>query len=157
MFKRNDWIFGSAALAVGIFVLLYSNTFDKVTSMDPSGPAAMPRIVAWLMIAIGAVHVIGSFFVIKKNPDYVQEKKKGSVIPVVLICVACGAYYFLLEPLGYLLATPCLIIAIMTSVGERNVPRILGTSIGASVFLFCVFYYILDVRIPLGILSGLLG
>ena len=157
MFKREDWIFGFIALAIGIFVLLYCYTIDKVTSMDPSGPAAMPRIVAWMMIVIGAVHVVGAYHIIRKNPNSERKKEKGGVVPVVLICAACGIYYLLLESLGYLLMTPFLIIAIMTSVGERRVMHILGTSIGTSIFLFCVFRYLLGVDLPLGLLTGLLG
>ncbi|MDR2529120.1 MAG: tripartite tricarboxylate transporter TctB family protein [Synergistaceae bacterium] len=161
MFKREDWIFGLTSLALGIGVLLYAETLEAatmnaVTSMDPSGPAALPRIVGWLMLVIGAAHVAGSYLLIKKNPNP-KPKKKGGSARVIGICIACGAYYFLLEPLGYLLTTPCLIIAIMMSVGERNALRILGTSIGASAVLFCVFQYLLGVNMPLGPLSGLLG
>jgi putative tricarboxylic transport membrane protein len=157
VFKREDWIFGSISLVLGIAVLLYSRTFDVVTSMDPSGPAAMPRIVAWLMVFIGAIHVAGAYRIVRKNPVPEQKQKKGRVLPVVLLCAACGVYYLLLDAVGYLLMTPLLIIAIMTSVGERNVKRILGASIGMSVVLFCVFQYLLKVNMPMGILTGLLG
>jgi hypothetical protein len=125
--------------------------------MDPSGPAAMPRIVAWMMILIGAVHIFAAYNIIRKGGAPERKKKKGSFVPVILICAACGIYYLLLEEIGYLIMTPLLIIAIMTSVGERNVRKILCTSIGTSVFLFCVFNYMLKVNMPLGVLSGFLN
>lgn len=157
MFKREDWIFGVIALALGVAVLLYSKTLDVATSADPSGPAAMPRIVAWMSVAIGIVHIAGAYRIIRANPNPEPKEKKGSATPVISICAACAIYYLLLEKAGYIIMTPLLISAVMTSVGERNVRRILGTSIGASAFLFCVFKYVLGVNMSLGIFSGLLG
>jgi hypothetical protein len=61
----------------------------------------------------------------------------------------------LLENVGYILMTPLLIAAIMLSVGERGVRRILTTSIFTTAFLFCVFFYALKVNLPLGILYPL--
>ena len=157
MFKRDDWIFGLVASAVGIFVVLYSRTIDRVTSMDPAGPAAMPRLVGWMMILIGAAHLVGAYLAGKKDDGLKPKKKDGSVVPVILICAACGAYLFLLESIGYLLLTPLLIIAIMTGVGDRKIPRILGMSVGMTALLFGVFSYVLGVRLPIGILGRFLG
>lgn len=157
MFKREDWIFGLIALVMGIAVLLYSKTLDITTSADPAGPAAMPRIIAWMSVAIGIVHLAGACRIIRKNPKPKPKEEKGSAAPVVLICAACAVYCLLLEKAGYLVMTPLLIAAIMTSVGERKIPRILGTSIGTTAFLFCVFKYVLGVNMSLGIFNGLLG
>ncbi len=158
MFKRQDWIFGCISLALGAAVLVYcSKHLDTAMSaMDPSGPAAMPRLVAVLMVLIGLAHIIGAVCVMKsdKTPP---KKAQGRKTPVIIICAACIAYYFVIEPVGYLFATPLLIAAIMASVGERKVPRIVGMSVGTTLVLFAIFNYVLAVRMPLGLLSGLLG
>ncbi|MDR3165225.1 MAG: tripartite tricarboxylate transporter TctB family protein [Synergistaceae bacterium] len=153
MFERNDWIFGLVSLTLGIAVLFYSRTFDVVTSMDPSGPAAMPRIVAWLMIFIGIVHIAASASIIKNGKKPKESGKKGSYKPVVMICAACAVYYLLLESIGYIVMTPLLIMSIMASVGERNVKSLVSTSVGTTLVLFLIFYCVLQVNMPLGILS----
>ncbi|MDR0653604.1 MAG: tripartite tricarboxylate transporter TctB family protein [Synergistaceae bacterium] len=155
MFKREDWIFGLIATLLGVAVLFYSRTLGVVTSMDPSGPAAMPRIVAWLMILIGITHiVVASALIIKNEKKPEERKKKGSYKPVVRICAACAVYYLLLEPIGYIIMTPLLILSIMTSVGEKNVKSLVTTSAGTTLVLFLIFYYVLQVNMPLGILSA---
>jgi putative tricarboxylic transport membrane protein len=155
LFKREDWIFGLISLALGAAVFLYSGSFNAVTSMDPSGPAAMPRIIAVMMILIGAIHVAASILIIKKNPAKAPQEKKGSASKVVAVCAACAIYYFLLERVGYLVMTPALIVAIMAVVGVRDVKKLLGMSIGTTAVLFCIFYFALKVNLPLGILEAL--
>jgi hypothetical protein len=153
VFKREDWIFGLISTALGIAVLIYSKTFDVITSMDPAGPAAMPRIVAWMMILIGIVHIAASLRIIKRESPK-EKRGEGGYRSVALICAACAVYYLALEYVGYLVMTPLLIIAIMTSVGERDVKKMLGTSIATTAILFGIFYYALLVNMPLGILSS---
>ncbi|GHS85859.1 hypothetical protein AGMMS49957_02840 [Synergistales bacterium] len=159
MFKKEDWIFGLIAIAVGALTLYLIKDLASVKSMDPAGPVAMPSIVAWLMIAIGVVHVAGA--VMKKNSSEAKSeenagnaKKRKSPMKVVTICVACAIYYFALESAGYIVMTPPLIVAIMLGVGERNMRRIISTSIFTTAFLFCVFYYALKVNMPLGVLES---
>ncbi|MDR3355481.1 MAG: tripartite tricarboxylate transporter TctB family protein [Synergistaceae bacterium] len=155
MFKKEDWIFGLISIAVGALTIYLTRDLTSIKSMDPAGPAALPTIVSWLMIAIGAVHVAGA--VMKKGPAESESAKKGKKDnkKVVIICAACAIYYFLLEIAGYIIMTPLLIAAIMLGVGERGARRILTTSIFTTAFLFCVFYYALKVNMPLGVLDSL--
>ena len=155
MFKRDDWIFGVIATAVGSAALYLTKDLGTVRSIDSAGPRMFPLIVSSLMIAIGVAHILGAWLVRRRLPADSEEKKKenGSIKHVILICIACGVYCLLLESVGYLIMTPLLIIAIMMSVGERKIGSILTTTVVVSAFLFCVFYYALNVRIPLGILE----
>jgi hypothetical protein len=155
MFKKDDWIFGLISIAVGTAVIYLTRDLASIKSMDPAGPAALPTIVSWLMIAIGAVHVAGA--VMKKGPDESGNAKKGKKDnkKVVIICAACAVYYLLLERVGYIIMTPALIAAIMLGVGERGARRILAASVFTTAFLFCVFYYALKVNMPLGVLYPL--
>jgi Tripartite tricarboxylate transporter TctB family. len=154
LFKKDDWMFGVIAIVVGVVALFAVSELAGVKTMDPAGPVAMPRIVSWMMIAIGVMHVIGSILAIKNGAPE-KEKKKKNNLPVVLICIAGFLYYLLLERVGYLIMTPLLILAIMTSVGERNVKKIAFTCIGAVAVLFGMFHYGLGVSMPLGVLSPL--
>ncbi|MDR1482518.1 MAG: tripartite tricarboxylate transporter TctB family protein [Synergistaceae bacterium] len=156
MFKKDDWIFGLISIAVGAAAIYFTRGLVSIRSMDPAGPAALPTVVAWLMIVIGVVHVVGA--IAKKSPAGSESPKKdvkGGVRQVVIICVACAIYYLLLESVGYILMTPPLIAAIMLGVGARGARGIITTSVFTTVFLFCVFFYALKVNMPLGILYPL--
>jgi hypothetical protein len=155
LFKRDDWIFGLISTLLGVAVIYFSRDLKAETSLDPAGPAAMPVIIACMMIAIGIVHIIGAWRIIKKGPAAVAEKKKGDIKKVAAICAACLIYYLLLDVLGYPVLTPFLIMAIMGSVGVRDLKHMIGMSIGTTAVLFCIFYFLLKVSLPLGILSSL--
>jgi hypothetical protein len=153
LFKRNDWIFGLISLALGGGTLYFARDVASVQSLDPAGPAAMPSIIAWLIIAIGAVHIWGSWNVIRKNPADAKTEQNSGMSRIVVICAASLVYYFLLDSVGYIVMTPLLMIVIMTSVGSRDVKSILGMSLGTTAVLFCIFYLLLKVSLPLGILQ----
>jgi hypothetical protein len=153
LFKRNDWIFGVISLALGGATLYFAREVASVQSLDPAGPAAMPSIIAWLIIAIGAVHIWGSWNVIKKNPSAAKTEDSSGISRIVIICAACLLYYFYLDEIGYIVMTPLLMIVIMLSVGSRDVKSILGMSLGTTAVLFCIFYLLLKVSLPLGILQ----
>jgi uncharacterized membrane protein YGL010W len=156
LFKRDDWIFGLISLALGGAVLYFSRPLKAVTSMDSAGPAAMPTIIAWFMIAIGAAHVWGAWNTIKKNPSAAKTGKDSGISRVAVICVACLVYYFLLDSVGYIVMTPLLMMAVMGSVGVRDAKKILKMALGTTVVLFCIFYFFLKVDLPLGILQPFL-
>ncbi len=153
MFKRDDWMFGVLAIVIGAALVAIA-PLAGVKTMDPAGPTAFPRIIAWMMIAIGVLHIIGSLLVMKKEGGDGKKKKK-KMLPVVLISVASLAYYFLLMPVGYLVMTPLLVAAVMLSVGERRPGKVITTAICSAAVLFIAFYYGLGVSLPLGVLEPL--
>lgn len=147
-------MFGLLSIGVGAVTLWAVGDLAGIKTMDPAGPAALPKIVAWIMIGIGVLHIGGSLAAMKKPEGGGGGKKKNN-LPVVLICIAGFIYYLLLEKAGYLIMTPLLILAVMASVGERNVKKMLATAVGAAVLLFCVFHFGLGVNMPLGVLAPL--
>lgn len=155
MFKRDDWMFGLLSIGIGAVALWAVGDLADVKTMDPAGPAAMPKIVAWIMIGIGLLHIVGSLLVLKQKGAGTERKKGKNNLPVVIICAAGLVYYLLLESLGYLIMTPLLILAVMASVGERNVKKMLATAVGTAALLFCVFHFGLGVNMPLGVFAPL--
>ena len=155
MFKRDDWMFGVLAIVIGAVALAAVAGLAGVKTMDPAGPTAFPRIIAWIMIGIGVLHIIGSLLVIKKGGGEEKKKKQKKMLPVVLICVAGFAYYLLLMPLGYPIMTPLLVAAVMLTVGERNIGKVVAVAVCSAAVLFVTFYYGLGVSLPLGVLEPL--
>ena len=155
MFKRDDWMFGALAIVIGVIALVAVAPLAGVKTMDPAGPTAFPRIISWMMIAIGALHIAGSLLAIKREGGEEKKKKSKKMLPVVLISVASLAYYLLLMPVGYPVMTPLLIAAVMLSVGERRIGKVIVVALCSAVVLFCTFYYGLGVSLPLGVLEPL--
>ncbi len=153
MFKRDDWMFGILAVVVGAVALAAVAPLASVKTMDPAGPTAFPKIIAWMMIAIGALHIVGALLVKPEKDD--GKKKAKKQLPVILICAASILYYFLLLPVGYPIMTPLLIAAIMLSVGERRPGKLIPMAVGCAAVLFIAFYYGLGVSLPLGVLEPL--
>jgi putative tricarboxylic transport membrane protein len=152
VFKRDDWMFGILAIVIGAVALIAVAPLAGVKTMDPAGPTAFPKIIAWMMIAIGVLHIIGSLTVRKAEDGKKKVKKQ---LPVILICVVSILYYLLLMPVGYPIMTPLLVAGVMLSVGERRLGKVIPIAIGAAAVLFVVFYYGLGVSLPLGVLEPL--
>lgn len=157
MFKRNDWLFGLVAILVGAVALFGIQDLADVRSMDPAGPTALPRILAWGMIGIGAVHVAASLLLrLKDNEDSGKKFSLSAFRPVALI-VICGCIFIAALPyLSYPLSMPLLIASVMLVVGERSVARIVKTAVLTTAVLFAIFYWGLNVSLPLGFFEELL-
>ncbi len=159
MFKRDDWIFGLISLSLGGFVLLNIEELRTVRSMDPAGPIALPGILAWLMIAIGAVHIAASLYLKLQNrtPSEKTRKKedRANIAPVCLITLSSIFFIFLLPYVGYLVAMPLLIASIMFIAGVRELKRLITTPLFVSGILFAMFFYGLRVNLPLGVFEKL--
>jgi len=160
MFKKNDWIFGLISVAVGVFVLFNIETLrDIKNSMDPTGPAALPSIIAWSMVGIGLLHLFASLYLARKEGEKYEAsddtKKSKSIKPVVNITLASVIFIFLLPIVGYPIAMPLLIAAIMISVGVREKKKILLVSTLTSMILFVSFSFGLKVDLPLGFFESL--
>ena len=157
MFKKTDWLFGLVSLAIGAFVLVNIRPLWNVkTSMDPAGPAALPAIIAWAMIGIGLVHVIASVILVQQGKSGTRaevhdRKEKKNFKPVLLITIASGLFIAGLPFVGYPVAMPLLIAAVMASIGVRDLKKIALTSILTASLLFVSFVFGLRVDLPLGI------
>lgn len=156
MFKKNDWIFGMVSVALGVFVLFNIDALRDIrNSMDPAGPAALPGIIAWSMIAIGLVHIIASFILMRRKNQCVEIKNSKSMMPVIKISFAAVIFIFLLPIIGYPVAMPLLIASIMFSLGVKEKKRIAIVSILTSIVLFASFSFALKVDLPLGFFERL--
>lgn len=158
MFKREDALVGIVSVILGIFVLVVASTFHETTTLDPAGPAGVPRILAWCILIIGIIHVIGAFLTPKssngKKTDWAKEFQDAK--PILQISVVCAAYLALLEFIGYLICTPLLIMGIMWVIKVRNIRSLLVTSVVTTIILFLVFSVALNVNFPMGFLKGIL-
>ena len=132
MFNREDALVGIVSVLLGIFVLIVATTFNETTALDPTGPGGVPTILAWCILIIGIIHIVGAYFAPKSNEDKKTKfaKEYQAAKPILRITLICALYIFLLEYIGYIFATPLLMIGIMWTIDVRNIKSLLLTSIG---------------------------
>lgn len=160
MFKRDDFVVGIISILIGSFIIIQSAGLETKTSLDPAGPEALPVIVAWGMVIIGIIHLIGAWYANKvlgerKSSSSIKQKVEAYK-PVVAMVVISLAYAGLMEILGYLILTPLLIGSILWVVNMRDLKKICKISIAMTVILYVVFTFGLQVDFPLGFLEELL-
>lgn len=156
MFQRKDWIIGVVSLIIGIAVFSGARQWTGMTALDPAGPAAVPMMLAAGIVIIGIIHFIGAWMA-PKEPEATGAKHwVAEYKPVMHITLVCGAYNLVLEHLGYLLATPLLIMGVMWVFQVRNIKEMLKTGVMTTLVLYGVFHYGLNIKIPVGIFEGVI-
>lgn len=156
---HKDYISGLAAVAIGVFVFIYSATFSKGGLSVAENPAIYPRIVA------GVVVFLGSLLLIRTAGDRKAAAQRAApsasvdaAVPegrtrVLKIAAALVGYVVLIWLIGF--AVSSILFCFAT-------PLILGTSkktaaivsISLTVVIYVLFFIFFKVPIPHGILFG---
>ena len=149
MFERNDRYLGIGIILIGIYCYITASGWRISAMSDPAGAAAVPKIMSAGFICIGVILIIGSFF-LKKKDESEAFIDKDSLFTLAMMAAICFAYLLVLPHIGYLLATPLLIIGIMWLLGTRKIMPLLLVSLGTTLVLFVIFYFMLRINLPLG-------
>lgn len=163
MFSVKDIAVGGASILLGIFIFLQSRDLVAKTSLDPAGPAALPLMMAWVLVILGAIEVLGGLYAKKKTKS---DKPVTSLIQklqafyvhykLVLRVMLIGAIFcVLLDFLGYLIAVPLLFAAILWVMGRKDLKALLVINLITTAVLFVAFRFVLSVDLPLGPFAGL--
>ena len=142
----------------------YQTLGFKIVKKAAVQPASFPQIMCIGMIVFTVVLLIQCLLKLKKaDPeDPMMEpsasinifKNKG-VQAGAFVIVLCIAYALLFEVLGYVLVSTLLAAAIMWLIGKRDVKQIVLVSILVPLLMWFVFYKLLTVNIPMGVLTPL--
>ncbi len=155
-----------AALILLVFeIWAYVQTLGfKVVKKAAVQPASFPQIMCFGMMAFTIILIIQSVFkLMKMDPeDPLMEpaasinflKNKG-VLAGLFVIALCIAYVALFEVLGYVLVSAIVAAIIMWLIGKRNVKQILLVSVLVPLLMWLVFYKLLTVNIPMGVLQPL--
>jgi putative tricarboxylic transport membrane protein len=154
-------IFAVALLAFGLLVLFGMFQISGREGLSPSGPRFFPLVVAVGLLVFGTLFLISTTL---RRDRYLGEKAavEGAVTdwPTTgLVAAILVVYAFLLDPLGYLVATALLFPAaayVLGSRGRRKVLRNLAIGVVLGVVVFFSFTDLLGVRLPDGLLDPLL-
>ncbi len=148
--NNKDIGLGIASIALGIAAYLASSTFPTGTSADTLGAAFFPRLVAVIVMILGASIIIGA---LRKKEDEKAAGKKAasrsnSYGRVAAIIALLFVYYFALTNIGYISSTFLLITVGAYILNYKNIKVILVTSAFISAGLYLLFTKVFYIRFP---------
>ncbi len=154
-------IFAVTILVFGLFVLYGTTQISGASGYSPDGPRFFPLIVAVGLLVFGALFLLSTTL---RRDRYLGEKAAAEEAvtdwPTTgMVAAILVVYAFLLNPLGYIIATGLLFPAVsyvLGSRGRRKVLRNLAIGLALGVLVFFSFTELLGVRLPDGLLDPLL-
>ena len=143
----------------------YVQTLDfKVIKKAAVQPATFPQVMCIGMMVFTVILLVQSLISLKKmDPDDLNIQPAASINVLknkgvqagLFVIVLCILYVALFKTLGYVLASAIIAAIIMWLIGKRDVKQILLVSVLVPLAMWLVFYKLLTVNIPMGILEPL--
>ena len=136
----------------------------KIVKKAAVQPATFPQIMCIGMMVFTVILLIQSILKLKNmNEDdplaapaaSLNILKNKGVQAGVLVILLCCAYAALFEVLGYVLISAIVAAIIMVLIGKRDVKQIALVSVLVPLLMWFVFYKLLTVNIPMGVLEPL--
>jgi len=153
----------SSVILLVFEIWAYVMTLDfKIVKKAAVQPATFPQIMCIGMMVFTVVLLIQSIIKLQKmdpNDPVIQPaaslnflKNKG-VQAAAFVILLCIAYAALFEVLGYVLISTIVAAIIMIQIGKRDVKQIVLVSVLVPLVMWLVFYKLLTVNIPMGVLE----
>lgn len=146
-------LFSGLLALVSLGCIYLAMGYTAPITYDPIGPRPYP-ILIFSMLAVG------SLIVAVRPARFTQKIDLGFTPPIIrnlILCtVALLVYGLFFESLGFPIATTLMSFAVGVLFGGSPVKSLIYSAL-LSVFLYILFDILLDVKLPLGFLSGLRG
>ena len=150
-------------LALGIWALAKTSGFQVIKNAYVQ-PATFPKIMSTGLIIFSAIVVIQSVLKLKNMDENdplaapaasINVLKNKGVQGAVIVIALCIAFVALFDVLGYVVCSAIVGIVIMYLIGKRDPKIMLAVGILVPLGMWLIFYKVLAVNIPMGILQPL--
>ena len=128
-------------------------------------PATFPQIMICGMFIFTLILFVQSFIKVTRgmSEDDPENELAASINPftnkgvaaALFVIILCILYTYLFDRLGYVLVSACISIIIMFLIGKRDLKIVIPVSILVPLIMWFVFYKLLTVNIPMGVLQPL--
>ncbi len=128
-------------------------------------PATFPQIMICGMFIFTLILFLQSFIKVTRgmSEDDPENELAASINPftnkgvaaALFVIILCILYTYLFDRLGYVLVSACISIIIMFLIGKRDLKIVIPVSILVPLIMWFVFYKLLTVNIPMGVLQPL--
>ncbi|MDG2088349.1 MAG: tripartite tricarboxylate transporter TctB family protein [Arenicellaceae bacterium] len=154
MFSR-DLVGGLVTIVLGSLYLVFSFRQRVSALADSIGPAGMPKVLGFLMVALGIVLCIQAIYQYRKSALSSPTEWDGIGGQILrafgLVCIAI-LYIYLIAILGYVPSIALLLAAVAIYLGATISWRLAVIALCGSLALWAIFVLLLDVPMPAGIL-----
>jgi putative tricarboxylic transport membrane protein len=145
----SDRILGAVCLVASAGMAWAARDYAAAISYEPVGPRAFPLLLSGLM-AIGGLWLV-------VQPSVRSGTFEGVPVKQTALCVlAVLVYALLFETLGFTVATTLMAIPVGMAFGG-SLKQVIASGAGLGLMLYLLFDKLLDIVLPTGILSFLLG
>jgi putative tricarboxylic transport membrane protein len=151
--RVNRWL----GLVLVLFALAWC--WVVVTTLPPGwegepGPRGFPLLLGIVLGALGLYLSTRAFFgrgSLETDQDRVEPVSRPEVRVVGLTILVFVAYAFLLDKLGFLLATPTMVaVALWLIVGQRSWAKVLLLAAGLTIGSYLIFGVLMAAQLPEG-------
>ena len=150
-----------AVIALGAVILLQTHHIRVTRATARVGPRVIPSILGWGLIVIGLWYAFELLRGQHARPSADSEDVDISLPPDWLTIAGIGAglvaYMLLIERAGFILASATLFVITAFAMGSRKIVRDIAIGIVIAVAAYVAFSEGLGVRLPQGVLDGLIG
>ena len=149
-------------IVFGAWALMQTYGFQEVKNTYVQ-PALFPQIMTVGLLIFSIILFVQSVIKLTtmKETDPLAEKaatidpRDRGVLAALAVIVLCIFFVATLKALGYVLASAVISAAIMVLIGKRNWLQIVLVSILVPLVMWLIFYKVLTVNIPMGVLQPL--
>lgn len=146
---------GIITVIAGAAVVVATRSFPAAAG-QPVGPAAFPAAIGLAMIAAGALLVIHG---LRQAHDATiplphWSRNRRLVLNVAAALVSVVVYALVLHRVGFLVTAALLLAVLFATFGVPR-RRIAALAVGAALVIHFVFYTLLRVPLPWGVLEGI--
>lgn len=145
---------------LGVTLIVNTASLEPVAHIE-FGPGLFPTIVGWVMIALSSLAAFDAVRAPAANAEGAEEGPRNSLDRHRIILFAAFAtaplIYVVFAPvLGFLLTMP-LVVGGLAFVASGKPVRSVVLAIGLTILLHIVFYQVLRVSLPWGVLTNYSG
>ena len=150
-------------IALGAWALTQTYSFQEVKNTYVQA-AVFPQIMCVGMLIFAVILLIQSIIklmTMDENDPLAEPaasinfiKDKG-VLAALFVMLLCALFVVFFKPLGYVVCGAVLCFVIMVLIGKRNWLQMVLVSILVPLGMWLVFYKMLSVNIPMGVLQPL--
>jgi putative tricarboxylic transport membrane protein len=138
----SDRLLGGIAILIAIGLIVEALRIETGLLVDPLGPRTFPVIIG-IVLGISALYPL-----LRPDPEP-DWPAPGRLVEIAIATVVMIVYAYLLEPLGFLVATALAVFVLSWRLGGRPLPCI-AVGAGVSVLIYTVFHLILGLSLPKG-------
>ncbi len=156
--RKGRLVVGGLGLLLGTWYTWYTWVNVPMGTQERPGAGVFPLIIGVAMIVVSLLTLLEAALTDKVSGE-INLPKGARLRPVLLMSAALVVFVALYQSLGQYIASSLFMIAALSILGTRSLPRniVYGTAIGVGISAF--FMELLEVRLPDGLLgpTGLLG